>query len=94
MSLDEDIGVNASLMSGTEQEKILEQLTRRKIYGYILANPGDHYNSIKKTLELSSGTFSYHIHILIKEGIIKSVREGTYRCFYPSLDKEDLAVVI
>lgn len=72
------------LYTKLKKEEILDHFTRGKIYGYILANPGDHYNSIKKALELSNGVFSYHLHILEKEGIIKSARDGTYKCFYPS----------
>jgi PKD repeat protein/DNA-binding MarR family transcriptional regulator len=72
------------LYTKLKRKEILDHFTRGKIFGYILANPGDHYSSIKKALELSNGVFSYHLHILEKEGIIKSAREGTYKCFYPS----------
>jgi predicted transcriptional regulator/chitodextrinase len=72
------------LYTKLKKEEILDDFTRGKIYGYILANPGDSYNSIKKALKLSDGSFYHHIHILEKEGIIKSARDGTYRRFYPS----------
>ncbi|UCE38313.1 MAG: PKD domain-containing protein [Thermoplasmata archaeon] len=77
-------GFLVPLYTRLKKKEILDHFTRGKIYGYILANPGDHYNSIKKALDLSDGTFSHHIHILEKEGIIKSAREGIYRCFYPA----------
>lgn len=72
------------LYTKLKKEEILDHFTRGKIYGYIVANPGVHFNSIKKVLKLSDGSFSHHIHILEREGIIKSARDGTYRRFYPS----------
>jgi PKD repeat protein len=71
------------LYTKLKKEEILDQFTRGKIYGYIVANPGDHFNSIKKALKLSDGSFAHHVHILEKEGIIKSSRDGTHRRFYP-----------
>jgi predicted transcriptional regulator len=65
------------------KSEILDHYTRGKIHGYILANPGEHYNSIKKALELSNGSFAYHLRVLEREGIIKSKREGMYKRFYP-----------
>ena len=76
------LGFFIPLYMKMKKEDILDHFTRGKIYGYIVANPGDHYNSIKKALKLSDGSFAYHIHILEKEGIIKSSRDGTHRRFY------------
>lgn len=84
------LGFFIPLYTRLKKEEILDHFTRGKIYGYIVANPGDHYNSIKKALELSDGSFSHHIHILEKEGIIKSARDGTYRRFYlPGMKVQD-----
>ncbi|UCG70445.1 MAG: PKD domain-containing protein [Thermoplasmata archaeon] len=77
------LGFFIPLYTKLKKEEILDHFTRGKIYGYIVANPGDHYNSIKKALKLPDGSFAHHIHILEKEGIIKSARDGTYRRFYP-----------
>ena len=63
--------------------EILDHYTRGKIHGYILANPGDHYNSIKKALGISNGSFAYHLHVLEREGMIKSKRDGLFKRFYP-----------
>ncbi|UCE38007.1 MAG: winged helix-turn-helix transcriptional regulator [Thermoplasmata archaeon] len=72
------------LYTKLNKEEILDHYTRGKIHGYILANPGDHYNSIKKALDISNGSFAYHLHVLEREGVIKSKRDGIYRRFYPS----------
>jgi PKD repeat protein len=78
------LGLLIPLYTKLKKEEILDDFTRGKIYGYIMANPGDHYNSIKKALKLSDGSFAHHIHVLEKEGVVKSKRDGTHRRFYPS----------
>jgi predicted transcriptional regulator len=78
------LGLLVPLYTKLKKEEILDQFTRGKIYGYILANPGDHYNSIQKTLDIPNGTFAYHLHVLEKEGYIKSTRDGMNRCFFPA----------
>ncbi|MEW5760579.1 MAG: winged helix-turn-helix transcriptional regulator [Candidatus Thermoplasmatota archaeon] len=65
------------------KEKILNHYTRGKIHGYITANPGEHYNSIKEALALSNGILAYHLNVLEREGYIKSMPDGMYRRFYP-----------
>jgi predicted transcriptional regulator len=72
------------LYTKLNKEEILDHYTRGKIHGYILANPGDNYNSIKKALDISNGSFAYHLHVLEREGVIKSRRDGIYKRFYPS----------
>ncbi len=65
------------------KDEILDHYTRGKIHGYILANPGEHYNSIRKALDISNGVFAYHLRVLERERVIKSKRDGVYRRFYP-----------
>jgi predicted transcriptional regulator len=78
------MGLFVPLYTKLKKNEILDQFTRGKIYGYILANPGDHYNSIQNALGLPNGTFAYHLHVLEKEGYIRSARYGTRRCFFPA----------
>jgi predicted transcriptional regulator len=66
------------------QDKVLYNLVRGQIFGYVKAKPGDNYNNIKKSLELNNGTLAHHAKILEKEGYIKSRRDGLYTRFYPS----------
>ena len=66
------------------KEDILDQFTRGKIYGYILANPGVHYNAIKRTLEIPNGSFVYHLHLLEDGGFVKAQHDGRYKRYYPS----------
>ncbi|TLZ50545.1 MAG: winged helix-turn-helix transcriptional regulator [Methanobacteriota archaeon] len=71
------------LYTRLRHEKVLDHETRGMIRGYIVANPGDHYNAIKEALELPNGTLAYHIQVLQKEMIVKSVKDGKFRRFYP-----------
>jgi len=63
---------------------VLDHFVRGQLYGYITANPGDHFTSILAALELNNGTGSYHLEVLEREGLIKSQQEGMYRRFYPT----------
>ena len=54
------------------------------IQGYIDGNPGESYNSIKRSLKLKNGTLAYYLKLLQKENIIKSENDGIYKRFYPT----------
>ncbi len=60
-----------------------EQETRGMIRGYITGNPGDSYSDIKRNLRLTNGPLLYHLHILERDGIIRSQLRGSRRLFYP-----------
>lgn len=64
--------------------EVLDHYTRGQIHGYIIANPGDHYNNIKEELGLNNGSLAYHLKVLEREGYIVSQRDGMYRRFYPA----------
>ncbi|MCK4758097.1 MAG: PKD domain-containing protein [Thermoplasmata archaeon] len=72
------------LYSKLKKDKILDTYTRGKIHGYIMANPGEHYNAIKRALDINNGSLAYNLNVLEKEGIIKSKTDGMYKRFYPS----------
>ncbi|MFH0816091.1 MAG: PKD domain-containing protein [Methanobacteriota archaeon] len=69
----------AKMKETTEQDMYM----RGKIHGYILANPGEHYNAIKRALDINNGSLAYHLHHLEKEGGIKSMKYGVLKRFYP-----------
>jgi parallel beta-helix repeat protein len=83
-----------SLYTRLKSEDVLDQETRGMIRGYIIANPGEHYNAIKRALDLKNGTLAYHLKTLEKEKLIKSVRDGRYKRFYPPNMKVSENVVI
>jgi parallel beta-helix repeat protein len=83
-----------SLYTRLKREDVLDQETRGMIRGYIIANPGEHYNAIKRALGLKNGTLAYHLKTLEKEKLIKSVRDGRYKRFYPPNMKVSEEVII
>jgi predicted transcriptional regulator len=71
------------LYSKLHHDEVLDHFVRGQIFGYIKANPGEHYNAIKESLELTNGTLSHHLKILEKEEYIYSKRDKFYSRFYP-----------
>lgn len=67
-----------------KKDKTLENFVRGQIYGFIQANPGTHYNFIKRALNLKNGTLAYHLNVLEDEKLIRSQTDGFYRRFYPT----------
>ncbi len=72
------------LYTRIRREEVLDQFVRGKVLGYVIANPGDHYNAIMRRLRLHNGTFAYHVHTLEREGYIRSSKDGRFRRFYPA----------
>jgi DNA-binding MarR family transcriptional regulator len=72
------------LYTRIKKEEVLDNEIRGMIRGYIIANPGDNYNSIKRALGLNNGALAYHLKVLEKAKIIKSRQNGMYKRFYPA----------
>ncbi len=66
------------------RKDILDHFHRGAIYGYIVVHPGDSYTDIKNNLELKNGTLTYHLDVLLREGLIKSRTSGASKLFYPA----------
>jgi predicted transcriptional regulator len=71
------------LYTRLKKEYILDNFTRGRIYGYIEANPGEHFNAIKRALGLKNGSLAYHLRTLEKREFIISKRDRGYTRFYP-----------
>jgi DNA-binding MarR family transcriptional regulator len=76
------------LFTKVKKKHPLENKMRELIYEYIELYPGENYTAIKKTLGLANGTLVYHLKILMKENLVRSVSEGRYKRFYPMESKE------
>jgi predicted transcriptional regulator len=72
------------LYTRLKPDQVKDQFTRGQILGYVKANPGETYSSIRKALRLSNGQFVYHARILESQDLIKSVKDGANRRFYPA----------
>jgi predicted transcriptional regulator len=66
-----------------DRDKTLDNFIRGQIFGFIQANPGTHYNFIKRALNLNNGALAYHLNVLENEKHIFSQNDGVYRRFYP-----------
>ena len=61
---------------------VLTQSTRNAIYQNILANEGTHFRKICRDMDRKAGVVQYHISILEKTGLVKSIQNGRYKCFF------------
>jgi len=64
--------------------QVTDQFVRGQILGYVKANPGETYTSIRRALHLGNGQFVYHARVLETQGLIRSVKDGANRRFYPA----------
>jgi hypothetical protein len=64
-------------------EDVLDQYLRGQIHGFIIANPGEHYNAIKDQLGVTNGALAYHLRVLERAQLLRAVRDGMYKRFYP-----------
>ncbi len=72
------------LYTRLKPEQVTDHFVRGQILGYVKANPGETYTSIRKALGLKNGTFVYHSRVLESQGHIRSVKDGANRRFYPA----------
>ena len=71
------------LYARRKRDELLDHETRGMIRGYLLVHPGDSYSDIRRNLNLSNGTLSYHLTVLEREGIIRSQTRGSRKLFFP-----------
>lgn len=70
-----DTYYNSNSIIGTSEN-------RRSIIEYIKNNPGAHLRRIVKDLSLPMGLAQYHLDVLQREGMIRSLKLGMYRHYY------------
>jgi len=72
------------IYSRIKGREILGNKTRKRILVYIEKNPGKHYSEMKRELDISRGTLTYHLGKLDKGKMISSTNGGKFRYFYPT----------
>jgi DNA-binding transcriptional ArsR family regulator len=72
------------LYTKLKRSKLLDHYTRDQIYKYVQTNPGGNYTTIMQKLKLKNGVLAYHLSTLEREEMIKSMRDGIYKRFYPT----------
>ncbi len=81
--------IGAVIYTRLRDDELLKQENRKKIYEYIMNNPGDHFRAIQRAVDLEVGTISHHMNILEKEQLIVSEQDGNNRCFWVAGVKRD-----
>ena len=67
---------------GERMTEGLELESRRRIYEFLLANPGVHLRRIGQNLGMSTGMLSYHLGILERRGLLKSEELGHRKRYF------------
>jgi predicted transcriptional regulator len=62
----------------------IELETRRRIYEFVVANPGSHLRAIKEELDMPMGQLEYHLHYLEQRGLLDAKEDRYYKRFFPS----------
>lgn len=62
----------------------IELETRRRIYDFVVANPGTHLRAIKEELEMPMGQLEYHLHYLEQRGLLDAKEDRYYKRFFPA----------
>ena len=72
------------LYTKLRKDQVLDHYSRGRVYQFIELNPGEHFNSIRRALDLNIGTATYHLEVLSRNGLITSRQDGIYKRFYPT----------
>src|SRR5881397_299306 len=60
----------------------LELESRRRIYDFLVANPGTHLRRIGHVLGMSTGMLSYHLGYLERNGVLKAEEDGHRKRYF------------
>ena len=71
-------------MNNNKKDNLLELETRRKIYNFILENPGSHFREISRKIDMPKSTMDYHLNFLNKKGLIIILKKERYNRYYIS----------
>ncbi len=63
-------------------EEALELATRRRIYEHVRRVPGAHMREIGRDVGIPMGTLEYHLHYLVKAGLLATREDGRYTRYF------------
>ena len=61
---------------------VLENFNRGKIYGYVKGKPGCSFTELKTELRFFNGNLAYHLMVLEKLELVRSVKDGRTRRYF------------
>jgi len=64
---------------------IFENENRKNIINKILEKPGIHNNELLRQCDLQKGQLQWHLHVLLRYGIIRKEKIGQYVVFFPNI---------
>ncbi|MEF8900083.1 MAG: winged helix-turn-helix transcriptional regulator [Halovenus sp.] len=81
--------------TGWSDEEVLELSTRKDIFEYVEANPGVHFNQLKRALDIETGALQHHLRELERYGVLESeMFQGKRRVFVGrELDDEEKTIL-
>jgi DNA-binding MarR family transcriptional regulator len=84
--IEKGIPFNESNYDNKTKEKkfVKEPLTRRKIYDFIIKNPGFHLREISRETAIPKTTLKYHLDFLEKVGLIARTSEDGFSRYFTS----------
>jgi predicted transcriptional regulator len=76
------------------REEVLENDSRRRIFGFIEKNPGFHLRELQRRLGIPLSSLDYHLGYLVRQDLLYRDGDGFYtRYFDETLDKHDREVL-
>jgi predicted transcriptional regulator len=64
--------------------RVLENFNRGRIFGYVSSRPGCTFTDLKKELAVLNGELAYHLMVLEKLGLIRSIKDKRNRRYFTS----------
>ncbi|MHB8586756.1 MAG: winged helix-turn-helix transcriptional regulator [Thermoplasmatota archaeon] len=65
-----------------DPQEALELEARRRIYQFLERSPGEHMREIGRTLEIPMGTLEYHLHYLVKAGLLTTRQDARFTRYF------------
>jgi len=65
-----------------KESELMDNANRKRLFEIIKERSGIHFSELQRELDLKQGVLSYHLNILEKNELIRSVQDGIYRRFY------------
>ncbi len=70
------------LFTRLQSSELLEHKERRAIHEALAAEPGLHFNELRRRVGLGNGALNHHLAQLEKADLVTSARSAGYTCFY------------